>query len=417
MKGSFMKKMFFLMLCFSNYSTAYAAYDGQCATLQDLVDLPPSHWCEVPNSNAIQVEKKPSEWDDWNGVSSDKYNSYQRFMGFPALLNNWNGGAFDSKRDRLLLSGGGHNGYGGNEVIAFDIPSLKWIRLSDPTAYPNRANTSYKNPDGTPITRHTYGGLEYIESHDRFFVFGGAPDNDVGVSGIRGTWLLDLNRLASNGYSPSLWKEGTAVNEPPSRVDDNAVYDPVSGKVYYHYGPSTSGWGAYDFANDQWERLNFLGTGNGVRTVIPGNRRFIVEFGKNRVNGIIKWDLTQATLPKTVTATTGDKAMEGADDPGAAYDWVADRIVAWDGGTDVYALNVDNNQWSKMSAAASNKADPGPVEATGGVFGRFRYSKNLNVFVTVDSVTKNVYLYRFAPSSGFIIPKKPGGLNLSKEVQ
>ncbi len=117
-----MNKIFFLIFYFASFNTVHAAYNGQCETLQDLIDLPPAHWCEVPNSNAIQVEKKASEWDDWNGVKSDKYNSYQRSMGFPALLNNWNGGAFDSKRDRLLLFGGGHNGYGGNEVIALIFP-------------------------------------------------------------------------------------------------------------------------------------------------------------------------------------------------------------------------------------------------------------------------------------------------------
>ena len=390
-------------ILFGNISIASAAYTGYCTTSQDITDLPPGHWCEVPNSNARSVEKKPQEYNDWNGSSSAAYDSFQRSMGFEAIMHNWNGGAFDSFRDRLLIFGGGHNGYGGNEILAFDLKTLRWTRLTDPTPYSNR-HPNYQNDDNTPISRHSYGSLEYIEHTDRFFVFGGSPDSQTGDCGIRGTWTFNLSaREFSGNYSPEQWELKT-TNTPSSNCDDNAVYDPVSGRIYYHYGPSPSGWSSYDFNSNTWKNHNYSGAYEGVRTVIPGERRFIVEFGNGRYQGYAKFDLNSSELTRTIITTTGDKSMEQANDPGAAYDWSSDRIVAWDGGDTVYSLDVATNKWYQHPAANTNLANPGSVQAVGGTFGRFRYSKNLNVFVVVDHVDENVFLYRFAKGSGIFTP-------------
>ena len=47
----------------------------------------------------------------------------------------WSGAAFDSMNTRLLLNGGGHSDYGGNEIYAFDFDTDTWSRLSDPEEY------------------------------------------------------------------------------------------------------------------------------------------------------------------------------------------------------------------------------------------------------------------------------------------
>ena len=124
------------VLLFSTSPHAMAAYTGQCATSQDITDLPPGHWCEVSNSRAINVEKKANEFADWNGSSSAQYNSFQGNAGFAGIMKKWSGAAFDSLRDRLLIVGGGHKGYGGNEIVAFSLNNLSWERITDPTPFP-----------------------------------------------------------------------------------------------------------------------------------------------------------------------------------------------------------------------------------------------------------------------------------------
>ena len=44
----------------------------------------------------------------------------------------WSGGAFDTRRNRLYLWGGGHHDYYGNEVYALDLTSGSMLRITDP---------------------------------------------------------------------------------------------------------------------------------------------------------------------------------------------------------------------------------------------------------------------------------------------
>lgn len=395
-------------LLLGTISGTSSAYDGKCASRQDIDELPPGHWCEVPNSHLRDAEKKPNEWSDWNGSSSDSYNSFQRMNGVHAVINNWGGGAYDSRRDRLLVKGGGHNGYGGNEVYSFDLSSLNWTRLTDPTPFPNRCTST--NDDGTPVSRHTYGGLSYLANVDKFFVLGGALDCENGGTGAPGTWLLDLGARESAGeYLTSHWGLGSSEGEPPTKAEDDAVYDTVSGRVYYQYGSNPSGWASYDGPSDTWTKHSDSGINSGATAVIPGTRRFIVHFGGGVANGYVRWgDLDSSSFEKTTVSTSGAKNMESVGNPGAAYDWESDRIVAWDGSATVYALNVDTNVWQQHPPASSNLADPGPQDAVGGTYGRFAYSKSMNVFIVVDSVDENVYIYRFAPGTGTGSDPVPG---------
>ena len=386
------------------------AYDGVCTTPQDVVELPAGHWCEVSNSHLRDAEKKPDEWTDWDGSSSASYDSYQRMNGVEAVINNWSGGAYDSRRDRLLIMGGGHNGYGGNEVYAFELDTLQWTRLTDPTAFPSRCVGT--NPDNTPVSRHTYGGLSYLENVDKFFVLGGALDCENGGAGAPGTWLLDLRaREAASTYTTTQWGLGSSEGEPPTKAEDDALYDPVTGRVYYQYGSSPSGWASYDPVADTWTKHSDMGVNSGATAVVPGTRRFIVHFGGGVADGYVKWgELGRPSLEKTIVTTTGAKNMESASNPGAAYDWQSDRIVSWSGGTDVFALNVDSSVWQRHPAAAGNLANPGAQDAVGGTYGRFAYAKSMNVFVVVDSVDENVFIYRFAPGAGIqpeAIPEAP----------
>jgi|GEM_PF-3497654 len=381
-----------LSVLFGIISAPVLGYTGQCSTQADIAELPAGHWCEVSSSLLRGVEKKPQEYSDWNGSASQSFNSYQRDLGLAAIMSAWSGGTFDSRRDRLLIFGGGHNGYGGNEIYAFDLPSLKWMRLTDPTVNPNRAVP--QNNDGTPISRHTYGGLAYLENVDRLFAFGGAPDSQSGGCGISGTFTYDLQARESSGsYSTSQWTRHSGQNEPPSKCDDYAVFDPVTGKVFYRFGPSPSGWSSFDVQQNAWASLNNIAIANNdINAVVDPTRRLIVETGGG---SLIYWNLNSADLSdRQNISSTGDRAIQNADDPGLAYDPSSDRVVGWSGGTSVYALDVDQNQWTRIDAASTNVANPGSVTASGGVFGRFAYSANLNVFVVVDSVDRNVFLYR-----------------------
>jgi hypothetical protein len=367
-------------------------YTGVCYSAADVAALPPGHWCMVPDSAPRRVEKRPQEWGDWDGSGSASYDSYQRVIGFRGLVGAWGGGAFDSARDRLLLFGGGHNDYGGNELLAFDLDDLFWRRLGDPTAFPNRS-PEYVNPDNTPTSRHTYGSMEYVVHVDRFFAHGGANDSAAGTCSAPGTWTFHLAQRETDGaYAPSHWELRAGADEPQSGCEDKSVYDPVTEKVYY---ATANNWLAYDIGTDAWSELNSDGGAYGTSVALT-DRRTIVQLGNDVVDGYWRYDLGSPTLARTELSTTGAKAMESESNPGLAYDPIADAIVAWSGGASVFLLDLDTHAWTEQRPPATNLAAPGGISSSGGVYGRFRYSRRLNVYVMVESTDENVFLFRLA---------------------
>jgi hypothetical protein len=131
-----------------------------------LDDLAPGHWYEIPNTHLEAVLPDPLP-PGMTGPSS--------------IMIAWSGGAYDTKRDRLIVWGGGHNDYGGNEIYTFDINSLKWSRVWGPSPDipdgvdgPDMLCGIETYDDGNPRSRHTYEGLEYIPTTDKFWSQGGS---------------------------------------------------------------------------------------------------------------------------------------------------------------------------------------------------------------------------------------------------
>ena len=55
-------------------------------------------------------------------------------IGNPAnIVDAWNGAAVDAKRNRLIVWGGGHNDYYGNEVYALELSTMSIKRIVDPS--------------------------------------------------------------------------------------------------------------------------------------------------------------------------------------------------------------------------------------------------------------------------------------------
>ncbi len=72
--------------------------------------LNPGEWYRVPNSHLSAVLPNPIPAGN---------------TGPPSLMIAWNSGAYDTTRDRLLIWGGGHKDYSGNELYAFNVNSLR----------------------------------------------------------------------------------------------------------------------------------------------------------------------------------------------------------------------------------------------------------------------------------------------------
>ncbi len=329
--------------------------------------LEPGQWYEFPDSHLLHVMP----------MRLPRGNPEQ-------LMRGYSGGAYDTTRNRLIVHGGGHAGYSGNEVYVFDVPSGRWQRLTEPSYTPLENEHS-------PYSVHTYDQLEYLPRQDRLFLAGGS----IWKSGraVRDTWLFD--------FGSDSW---TRVADIVGRRSDvweynmTTAYDPLTDRLLmtgYHasadYHPASDTWTHHN--NTMNRRLGQTGAFDPVR------RKF-VTIGRGRAF-VYDVDASGRLGDQQPLETTGANEIEQPDAPGFEYDPVSDRFVAWAAGPAVYVLDLDSRSWQRL--AATNSVDPGDPYAKNnyrGTFGRFRYMPDYNAFIVAWDIARNVYAYKLASAPG-----------------
>lgn len=324
-------------------------------------------------------------------------------IGVEGVIDLWNSGAYDTNRDRLMVWGGGHNGYGGNEIYAFDVNQLKWERIIDPSLQLQASGSAYYS-DGTPSAQHTYGGLEFVPTIDRFLIF---PGNGYWGSIGGGTKVHAFN------LDTNTWERKADIN---GFAYTAAAYDPVSGHVWVKGNAGDCYLAEYDPPQNTWTRRSeFLGCYNYYSTMaIDPVRRKLVAVGEGN---IWIWDISQSGyVPQVAKSTSGGGAIINATSPGFTYDPVSDKFVGWNGGGDVYTLDMDTYAWNRITPSAANSTTPTAANETG-TYGRFRYIPSKNVFIVVNSVDENVYFYKMTPAGGVSVPNAPGKPTIQVRLQ
>ncbi len=297
-------------------------------------------------------------------------------------MDAWSGGTFDSTRNRLVVWGGGHKDYAGNEVYGFDMSTLKWYRLTNPSI-PNNNNTGVY-ADGTPSSRHTYAALAYLPNVDRMFNAGGAIYRNG--YGNNMTWFFNFN--------DNTWQRKTDAPSPSSGecCGYAAAYDPITGHVFRSHG---GGFSEYDPNQNTW--TNHAGNSPSLyvnAAIAPVDRLMVaVGGGSYGVAGTYYWRLNPASRTMTKANTTGDKAVELGAAPGFAWSSAANVFVGWNGGSTVYTLDPKRWVWTKLDPSAANTVVPTAPNSRG-TYGRFQYVPAMNVFVLVNRVTEDVYIYK-----------------------
>ena len=347
-----------------------AAFGLRAESASDPLDqLKPGEWYEVPNSKLQAVLPSPPA------------------RGTPAaIMNTWNGGAWDPVRQALVLAAnGGHADYGGNEVYAFFLSSLTWQRLTEPSVAGPPTQTSETLPDGLPASRHTYSGVTFLLKQDKVFTTGGSLWGSSG-GGSRGAWTFDV---------PSRKWERQA-DAPGSQVTAMAAYDPITGLVFSLIQNGTLG--AYDPAKNAWSNRGGPGTWaeyDPARTmVLHPKRRALLVIGGGHV---MLFDISRSHATPQTISTTGGAPIVDAQGPGLAYDPVTDRIVGWAGGGDVYSLNLATRTWERHR---TNSPTVPPSAPNKGTYGKWQYIPSRNAFIAATQIDENVWLYKIPERRG-----------------
>ncbi len=346
-------------------------YAGPVDTLQA------GHWYEVPNSRMETEFPNPLP---------------PNHAGARSIMDAWSGGAYDTTRERLIVWGGGHSDYSGNEVYVFDVNTLKWSRLDEPSdpILENSPNGLY--PDGRPSSRHTYNYLQYAPNTDKFY--------SLGYSASYGNLAPDGHHVDMYDFGTLTWKRVSSKPENGRPVGSFSAYDPATGHMWQVGSTSRAALNEYDPIADKWTKHADAGFVSQYATAaIDPNRHIMVAIGSyDGTRQVLVWDLDNPGKAPITPSTSGARNLEGAKAPGMVYDPVSDKFVAWQGGSDVYTLDPDTWVWTRIAPAAGNSVIP-TAENPGGTYGRFRYIPSKNAFIVVNKTSENVYFYKLSDAA------------------
>ena len=198
--------------------------------------------------------------------------------------------------------GGGHNDYYGNEVYAFNLKTLTWSELSQPSD-----RTGYTggpvNPDGTPVSSHSYDALTYLPGTNQMFV---GSINDFNGNSYPNTFLFNL--------STNTWQQ---VAKFPGAASPGtiAAYDSADGNVYAinvatgleKYNPTTNSWTAVGGTPVSDYHMT---------AAIDPAAHLMVAAGGGFLN-VVNLSTGAVSSP----AASGDMTIQNGNAPGLVWDW------------------------------------------------------------------------------------------------
>ena len=331
------------------------------------------------------------------------------------VITAWSGGAYDPVHDKMLIWGGGHDNYWGNEVYSFDPATFTWKRETTPT--PVTLSDLCQDPlyDGNPISRHTYDQLAYITHANRFWSRGVAWAGAGGCGYATLTWTLDLDTKTWTNMVPT----GSPYDTGFGTFCGASGYDPSTKKIFLQ---TVEGLQSYDYDTNTWTQLDKFSapplwpryeTYGDKRGAIDTKRSLFFSFGGGNylvfdlaANSIVTddwittgggaFDNTSAVsgYPQEIITTGGGDVID-ADGPGVDYDPRGDALVAWLGAAP-YVLDLASKTWSTKSATGA----PPPPTTQQGIYGRWRYIAKYNVFILVDGPNDDVTFYKNTAGCG-----------------
>jgi len=213
----------------------------QAASTSPLDTLTPGQWFDAPNTKVQSVMYQ--------------YPSGTFFGNTPQIrFLDESGASYDSTRDQMVVWGGGHQDYAGNEIYTFNIGTLSWTRVNDPSPRLDssgsiEASGYYPAASGSPDpqqprSRHSYWYQVYVPTIDRYCSMG-ASFTFPNARSSGHVDCFDFNAKRWEQKQDALTFNGLAT----------AVYDPAARKVWVHgqQWSNTQGFlASWDPATDTW---------------------------------------------------------------------------------------------------------------------------------------------------------------------
>jgi hypothetical protein len=342
------------------------------ASLAEFVEtMTPGAWAEVPNSSIQQVllmesDVQPGAWS----------------KGSKAVINNWQGSAFDGRK--MYFHGGGHASYGGNEIYAFDLENLSWELVIGNTAEllpPTETERCLGLVDpSVPAAGHTYDALIYSPTDNSIYTWGSVAYCRHGWGGgTTSVWRFDLET-----------KKWSYVGPRPESGYYKTALDPATGDIY---AMGLKHVFKYDTDSGTYSSLARLGRmSDGTAAFDPDRGVFAITTSR----GIYAAELTSDGVNNLgiVSPVPDGETKHPFGQAGVAYDAGRKVFVLWRGGREVWTLDPDTWEIVEYANASGDASIP---EFTR-VYGKWHYVESLGVFVGYNNVNEGVWVYKLPDS-------------------
>lgn len=420
------------------------------APLRNAIDsMPEGSWVQV-NANTFKSVWTPASQRPLYNTSGTNPTPHK-------IISAWSGYGWDTRRGDLILYGGGHANYSGNDVYRWRSSTLKWERVALPSEIVRiPAITggwlSVDGPDNSPNSAHTYDNNLYLPIVDRFLTFGGAIFNtggtyfhenlnNPGTYHMTGPYLLDPSRADGEkvgGQTGShvqrvssypdvvgagLWENRDIHKHlagsplPKSHVNGCTAYAEENNRdVVYISGGSSRDLYRYeigDIDNPWSDHIAKVGhwyygpTGQMTCALDASNRIFLKTGPASKP--LTFWDLAQSS------SSNRDKVVERNDSINAFIAWLADnsfditrcaldhdparsQFLMWCGGKTIWSIRPPADRgtagWIMEKSPPAGTASPLTAVGTG-VLGKWKYIPGHDVFIALqEPMLGNIWVYK-----------------------
>lgn len=278
----------------------------------------------------------------------------------------------------MVVFGGGHGDYGGNELYAYgplDSDAPTWSRITDPTL--PAPNNVARTAEGYPVSRHTYDTLQFVPGLNQMICAGTPGYYSLGFGfDTVDAFDFDVNPAVSNPWLnyDAGWNDGSAGGA--SSINGTTGYDPLTNKIWNLGQGNVVRLKSFDAGTGTWTvhyKDNPNGPSNAKASLDYTNKLYVF---RSDAGDVYAQDLNNPTSAIYTPTCTG--TAPPASNTTMEWDAVGNRHVLWPGsGSTVYFLTPGANPgpggdaWTWSSHTPSAGATPANGD-TNGVYGRYR---------------------------------------------
>lgn len=266
----------------------------------------------------------------------------------------------------LVIWGGGHGDYAGNEIYAFgpiEAAAPQWRRVTDPTI---PAPDDVARIGNNPVSRHTYDTIQYDAANNRLIALGCAGYYHTGFTFT----TIDFFNFATRTWSagPNI-PSGNGIIEAVSVIDDDYAWLIQSGNSTAVNRLQLSDNTLTSYSKD------LPGSRNNSKAAVHTGVRVAAWMDGTTLRA---FDLRTPSTSQQFTPTQTGTAPS-ASGTVLAFDPVGGRFVAWsNGGKTLQFLKPGANPYSGGDAWAWSSVTPAggatpAAQNNQGTFGRFQW--------------------------------------------